>query len=89
MAEMIQEYQTPVIDRAGVIYFARACGQERADGTWEGWLEFHPQPSAEGQVLRTDQETSQPNRKTIEYWASGLEPVYLEGAFSRAVNYSQ
>jgi hypothetical protein len=83
MAEMIQEYLTPVIDDGGAVYTARAYGQERSDGTWEGWLEFHP-AEGEGNVLRTGQETSQPNRKTIEYWASGLEAVYFEGAFSRA-----
>src|SRR5205814_6429032 len=37
-----------------------------------------------GPVLRTDRETTQPNRAAIAYWASGLEPVYLEGAFDRA-----
>jgi hypothetical protein len=35
-------------------------------------------------LLRTEQETSQPSRVTIEYWASGLTPVYLEGALTRA-----
>jgi hypothetical protein len=34
--------------------------------------------------LLTEQETSQPNRTAIEYWALGLEPIYLEGAFARA-----
>jgi hypothetical protein len=35
-------------------------------------------------VLITEQETSQPNRTALEYWADGLEPVYLDGAFARA-----
>ena len=35
-------------------------------------------------ILRTDQGTSQPNRAAIEYWADGLEPIYLEGALARA-----
>jgi hypothetical protein len=34
--------------------------------------------------LRTDRETSQPNREALEYWSTGLEPVYIEGAFQRA-----
>lgn len=63
-------------------YAVHVCGQERVDGTWEGWLEFHP--SRMGSILRTDQETSQPNRTALEYWADGLEPVYLEGALARA-----
>jgi hypothetical protein len=33
---------------------------------------------------RTGQETSQPDRKALEYWATGLEAVYLEGALARA-----
>jgi hypothetical protein len=59
-----------------------SSGQERTDGTWEGWLD-HPMDEHKS-VLRTEQETSQPNRIAIEYWASGLEPIYLEGAFARA-----
>jgi hypothetical protein len=35
-------------------------------------------------VLVTQQETSQPNRAALEYWADGLEPIYLEGALARA-----
>jgi len=34
--------------------------------------------------LRTGQETSQPNQMDVEYWATGLEPIYFEGAFGRA-----
>ncbi len=71
-----------LIARGTVSYVVHVCGQERADGTWEGWLEFHP--SGGGSILRTDQETSQPNRTALEYWADGLEPVYLEGALARA-----
>jgi hypothetical protein len=59
-----------------------ALGRPRADGTWEGWLEFVAIGAAV--VLRTEQETTQSNRQAVAYWASGLEPAYLEGAFSRA-----
>ena len=55
-------------------------GMERPDGTWAGRVAFRG-----GAVVKvTDQETSQPNREALEYWATGLEPVYLEGAFERA-----
>ena len=64
-------------------YTVSVCGNERADGTWEGWLEFRPIDSSQP-MFRTDQETSQPNRSAIEYWADGLEPIYLEGALARA-----
>ena len=84
MAELIQEYSTRVTGVDGTTYTVRAYAEERADATWEGWLEFHPAHESEKPVLRTGQETSQPNRVTVEYWASGLEPIYLEGAPARA-----
>lgn len=83
MAVLLQEYSTSVVGSDGAEYVARSYGEERADGTWTGWLEFHPTDSARP-VLRTGQETSQPNRVTIEYWATGLEPVYFDGALARA-----
>jgi hypothetical protein len=36
--------------------------------------------------LRTGQETTQPSRETLDYWAGGLEPVYLQGAMTRAID---
>jgi hypothetical protein len=83
MPEIIQEFTTRVRDEDGTVYVARAVGEEREDGTWVGWIEFHP-ATGDGPVLRTGQETSQPNRVTVEYWASGLEPLYFEGALRRA-----
>jgi len=70
------------VTAGNAIYAVHVCGQQRADGTWEGWIEFHP--AGTGPILRTDQETSQPNRAALEYWADGLEPIYLEGALARA-----
>jgi hypothetical protein len=66
----------------GSIYRARVCGRPRDDGTWEGWLEFDPIDL--GATLQTPRETTQPNRADLEYWATGLTPVYLEGALDRA-----
>ena len=83
MAELLQEYATTVTSPDGTEYAVRSYGEERSDGTWIGWLEFHPTDDGEP-VLLTDQETSQPNRTAVEYWATGLEPVYFEGAFGRA-----
>ena len=71
------------ITRDGTEYEARVCGAARADGTWTGWLEFHAVRGGAA-VLQTGQETSQPSRRALDYWAGGLEPVYLEGAFRRA-----
>jgi hypothetical protein len=79
---LIRERANKVTD-SNTVYVVWICGEERLDGTWEGWLEFHPTNTAQ-QILRTDQETSQPNRAAIEYWADGLAPIYLEGALARA-----
>jgi len=55
-------------------------GEQRPDGTWAGRVVF-----ADGSARRvTRQETSQPDRKALEYWATGLEAIYLEGALSRS-----
>ena len=81
MAELLQSYAEVVRDAGGEEYAVHAYGEARADGNWEGWLEFH---SAAGEVLRTNRETTQPNREALVYWASGLEPLYFDGAFARA-----
>ena len=83
MAELLQEYATAVVGPDDTTYIVRSYGEERLDGTWIGWLEFHPTDLSK-LTLRTEQETSQPNRTAVEYWATGLEPVYFEGAFKRA-----
>ena len=48
---------------------------------WAAWLEFD---RGDGSSLVTEEETSQPSLTALEYWAGGLEPVYLEGALERA-----
>ena len=83
MAKLLQEYTTVVVSPDGTNYFVRSYGDERSDGTWIGWIEFHPN-DLNRPVLTTSQETSQPNQMDVEYWATGLEPVYFEGAFERA-----
>ena len=83
MDELIQECETKVLDANGVTYRAVVYGKERADGTWVGWIEFRPAGGGEP-ARRTGQETSQPNRDALAYWATGLEPVYIDGAFSRS-----
>jgi hypothetical protein len=83
MPEVIQQYSLQVHDNNGVRYTVFALGEARPGGTWEGWLEFHPDNNSMP-TLRTDRETTQPDRVALAYWASGLEPLYFEGAFSRA-----
>ncbi|HEX9941753.1 MAG TPA: hypothetical protein VGG03_07040 [Thermoanaerobaculia bacterium] len=88
MPELIFEHTVRVEDGDGVVYVPRTYGQARGNGTWAGWIEFHPL-GGEGAILRTDQETSQPNREALVYWASGLEPIYFDGAFSRAADFAR
>jgi hypothetical protein len=54
------------------------------DGLWQGWIEFTPLGG--GAPMRSGRETTQPNRADLVYWATGLSPVYLEGALRRAVD---
>jgi hypothetical protein len=82
MAEVLLRFAQPLFIEDGPGYVAHACGEPRADGLWEGWIEFFPIDG--GPPLRSPRETTQPNRMDAEYWATGLSRVYLEGAFDRA-----
>jgi hypothetical protein len=83
VAEVLVQFSDPVRASDGRAYVARACGSEMPDGLWHGWIEFEPMPG--GVVLRTRRETTQPEREDAVYWATGLTPVYLEGALERAL----
>jgi|SRR5918992_2919059 hypothetical protein len=83
MAEVLMEFESTVRDDTGREYVARACGRQCDDGHWEGWLEFLPLDG--GVVVRSARETTQPNRVDTEYWATGLTPIFLEGALQRAL----
>jgi hypothetical protein len=81
-AELLLEYRERLLDVDGTEYVVRAWGGPRTDGVWVGWLEF----AAVGQrwVRRTGQETTQGSLEDLSYWATGLEPVYLQGTFARS-----
>jgi hypothetical protein len=83
MAELIHQHSVHIRTREGTEFRAQTYAERQPDGTWTGWLEFTP-VDGKGPVLRTERETTQPNREAVEYWAGGLEPVYFEGAFVRA-----
>jgi hypothetical protein len=83
MAEVLLRFRSPVRGLDGIPYAARACGTARPDGLWEGWLEFVPEGG--GPVIRSSRETTQPTRRDVEYWATGLTPVFLDGALQRAL----
>jgi hypothetical protein len=60
----------------------RVHAEEEGIRSWAGWIEFVTET---GQRVVTDRETTQPSREAVAYWATGLEPIYLEGALERAV----
>ena len=82
MAIVILNVATPIISESGLIYRARVCGRERDDGLWEGWIEFD---CTNGSVVRSPRATTQPNLTDLEYWATGLSSIYLEGTLKRAL----
>ena len=78
--ETVAELPTPFA-AGGVSYKVSVEGSgPRSDGTWAGRLVFR----AGTRRRITRQETSQPNREALQYWATGLEKIYLEGAHSRS-----
>ena len=77
------ELTQAIQDGDGALYAPVVVGTQRGDGTWAGWLEFREIGGA--RVLRTNRETTQPNRGAVEYWATGLQAAYLQGAFQRAL----
>jgi hypothetical protein len=86
VSELIHEFLTQIADADGHVYDARAMGRQRPGrSVWEGWLEFSP-VGGRGMIRRSQVETTQPNREALAYWASGVEPVYLEGALGRAIS---
>lgn len=84
MSDLLVKYDEPIAGPDGRKYFAQAAGKETDGGLWEGWVEFMPVDEA-AETVCSDRETTQPNRKTVDYWAQGLTVVYLQGALARAL----
>lgn len=82
MAEVLLSFDAAVTDPSGA-YHARVVGRRADDGMWEGWLEFDPIDHS-GETLVGPVESRQPEHEHLTYWATGLTPVYLEGALRRA-----
>jgi hypothetical protein len=81
MADLIHEFSYRVLDEKGTPFTARVYAQPARDDLWEGWIEF---TDPKGRTLRTERETTQSRREFVLYWATGLEPIYLDGALERA-----
>lgn len=85
MAEVLIEYDAIVAGQDGRRWSAHVCGRRRDDDNmWEGWIEFVP-TDRRRRPVRSRRETTQPSREDLLYWATGLTPVYLSGALSRAL----
>jgi hypothetical protein len=81
MLEVLVRFTELIRGSDGREYQPQACGAVGPDGLWEGWIEFLTPSGA----VRTERETSQPNRADLMYWAQGLTHTYLEGALTRAL----
>jgi hypothetical protein len=83
VAEVLVTFKEPVAGPGNEQFIARACGGVLDDGRWQGWIEF---VSLDGSaILRSPRETTQPNFTDVTYWATGLTPIYLEGALERTL----
>ena len=82
MEDLVHTFAEVVRDPEGRGYSASVHTAERVDGIWETWVEF--QGLGRDVTLRTRRESEQPNRRAVVYWASGLQPSYLDGALLRA-----
>lgn len=81
MIVFVTELEHRAATDSGVRHRARIFAAQR-DEVWEAWIVFEPESG--GEPLPSDRETTQPNIEAVEYWASGLSPVYLDGALRRA-----
>src|SRR5438876_9614572 len=82
--ELVHERQIAIIDDHGRAYACiRVFAYPQSGGTWGGMLEFLPADG--GGAVRSGRETTQSSPDAVAYWATGLEPLYFEGALARAL----
>lgn len=81
MIDVVYEYRERFHAADGREYRIQVRGAP-AGNVWHGWLIFLP--LTDGEPFETDRETTQSTRDALAYWATGLEPLYFEGAFERA-----
>jgi hypothetical protein len=84
MADVLVSYETPITGEGG-LYHARSVGRLAEDGMWEAWFEYEPLDD-DGPVIVGTVESRKPESQYINYWATGVTPIYLEGALNRALN---
>lgn len=79
---MLREFPTLVGSVDDSAYVAQIWAREMGNGGWEAWIVFVP--VATGLPRRTERDTIQTTRAAVEYWASGVTSIYLQGAFARS-----
>lgn len=82
MFQNIQQYD--LIEAGEIRFRPRAYGDPQPDGTWDGWVVFFPLGGGTA-IAPPGPETTQRTMAALVVWASGLRPVYLEGALARAL----
>jgi len=80
MREIIIPFTPTVCSKDGATWRVKVIGHERADGIWEGSIEFR----TESARRVTRMETTQLSGDGIQSWATGLAPIYFERALDRA-----
>jgi hypothetical protein len=83
MRERVHERDVDLVADDGTRYRRLYVHAEpQRGGTWAGRIEFETADGA--QSLLGPRETTQSNEEGVAYWATGLQPTYLEGALHRA-----
>ncbi len=80
---LVHEHVALVRDPDGTAYRACVWARRAPLGRWSGFVEFVPERGG-GRAERTGSETTQPSSAGVARWATGLGPLYLEGALRRA-----
>lgn len=83
MTEVLVAFDEPIRNESGT-YHARVVGRLAEDAMWEGWFEFEDMSDPGAKLLVSPVESRHREREQLEYWATGLTPVYAEGALHRA-----
>lgn len=88
MRELVHEKMIDLSGPDGTLYDrVHVYAEPNGRTTWAGSVEFVS--AGGGPALSTGRETTQSNVEGVAYWATGLEPVYFEGALSRALRRSR
>src|SRR5687767_6534474 len=83
MRQVVHERSLELTDGKGTVYaHLLVWAEPQPGGTWQGSIEFFT--SDKKGRLSTDRETTQSTLEGVAYWATGLQPTYLEGALARA-----